>query len=94
MKNNFVKNEHAIQKNKVFLLGRSLGGAVALHTVYNHPTLFRGVIIENSFTSLPDMVDVVFFFLKYFKFLVLRNYWRSIDIVNQIKNPMLFITGN
>ena len=54
---NFVKNENSINKNRVFLLGRSLGGAVALHTVKNHPTLFRGVIVENTFTSLPDMVD-------------------------------------
>jgi fermentation-respiration switch protein FrsA (DUF1100 family) len=37
------------------------------------------------------MVDVVFPYLKYFKSVVLRNYWPSIDRIGQIKVPILFI---
>ena len=48
----------------LFLLGRSLGGAVAAY-IATHPDtpydLFSGVIIENSFTSISDMVDVMFY---------------------------------
>jgi len=71
-----------------------LGGAVAIHTAVKYPNLFRGVIIENSFTSISDMVDVIFWFAKYFKFLILRNYWTSIDLVNKIENPIMFVTGD
>ncbi len=65
-----------------------------MHMLAKNPHLFRGAIIENTFTSISDMVDVVFFFLKYFKGLILRNYWTSIDLVSRIENPLLFITGD
>ena len=71
-----------------------MGGAVAIHTAVKYPNLFRGVIIENSFTSISDMVDVIFWFAKYFKFLILRNYWTSIDLVNKIEYPIMFVTGD
>lgn len=75
-------------------MGRSLGGAVSMYTAAKYPHLFRGVILENTFTSIPDMVDELFFFAKYFKGLILNNYWTSIDLVGRIRNPMLFITGD
>lgn len=87
-------NEDYINKDTVFLQGRSLGGAVAIHTITKYPHIFRGLIIENTFTSIPDMVDKIFFFLKYLKFLVLRNYWTSINIIGTVKNPILFVTGS
>jgi fermentation-respiration switch protein FrsA (DUF1100 family) len=90
----FVKNEPMIDKDKMFLIGRSLGGAVAIYTASQYKQLFRGVIVENTFTSMGDMVDKIFFFLRYFKFLILRNYWQSIDLVKDIQSPMLFITGD
>ena len=48
----------------LFLLGRSLGGAVATY-VATHPEtphdLFSGVILESTFTSISDMVDSMFY---------------------------------
>jgi abhydrolase domain-containing protein 13 len=82
-----------IDKSSVFILGRSLGGAVAIHTVEKYPHLFRGAIIENTFTSISDMVDIIFFFVKPFKWLILRNHWTSVDTITRIENPMLFIGG-
>ena len=76
------------------MVGRSLGGAVSVHTATKYPHLFRGVVLENTFTSIPDMVDELFFFAKYFKRLILNNHWPSIDHVGTIRNPLLFITGD
>ena len=73
--------EKRINKSKVFLHGRSLGGAVAIYTANEYPDLFQGMIIENTFTSIEDMADVLFFFAKHFKYYILRNHWRSYDIV-------------
>ncbi len=56
--------------------------------------MFRGVILENTFTSMSEMVDKVMFVAKYFKSLILANHWRSVDIVNLVQRPMLFVTGN
>lgn len=65
-----------------------------MHMLIRHPHLFRGAIIENTFTSISDMVDTIFFFVKHFKSLILRNYWMSIDLVEHIENPLLFVTGD
>jgi pimeloyl-ACP methyl ester carboxylesterase len=43
---------------KLFLIGRSLGGAVAAYAASLDPNLFDGLILENTFTSISDMVDI------------------------------------
>lgn len=39
------------------------------------------------------MVDIIFFFVKPFKWLILRNHWTSLETVARIENPILFIGG-
>ena len=39
------------------------------------------------------MVDHIFPFLKYFKWLVLRNYWPSIERIKKIRVPIMIISG-
>jgi surfactin synthase thioesterase subunit len=45
-----------IDNNSVFLFGRSLGGAVAIHTLrkleQRGDAYFKGAVIENTFTSI------------------------------------------
>jgi pimeloyl-ACP methyl ester carboxylesterase len=89
----FISDYEYINKYSVFLVGRSLGGAVSIYTAAKYPDLFRGIVLENTFTSIPDMIDEHFFFAKYFKGLILNNFWTSIDLVSRIQKPMLFITG-
>ncbi len=50
-----------------------------------------GVILENTFSSIGDMVNVMFPKLRAFKWLVLRNYWPSVDRIGTITLPLLFI---
>ena len=40
---------------KVFVVGTSLGGAVALAAALDPPYALRGVALENTFTSVPDV---------------------------------------
>ncbi|KAL4508029.1 hypothetical protein ABPG72_021402 [Tetrahymena utriculariae] len=83
-----------IDTKKIYLHGRSLGGAVAIYSAsLKLPVNFTlaGIIVENTFTSISDMVDVIFSKLKFLKGLVLRNYWPSIERIPKIKQPMLFI---
>lgn len=46
-----------INPNRIFLFGRSLGGAVAAELAMNKGNHLKGVILENTFTSIADMVD-------------------------------------
>jgi fermentation-respiration switch protein FrsA (DUF1100 family) len=70
-----------------------LGGAVTIHAAVKYQQLFKGVIVENTFTSMADMVDRVMAVASKFKGLILRNHWRSIDLVPKIEQPIMFITG-
>jgi pimeloyl-ACP methyl ester carboxylesterase len=83
-----------IHQGRIVLFGRSLGGAVALHAVSAFPSVPAAVILENTFTSISDMVDQIFpVFISSLKWLVLRIRWRSIDIIPEVKQPILFISG-
>jgi fermentation-respiration switch protein FrsA (DUF1100 family) len=67
---------------------------VGIYAASLNPGLFRGLIIENTFSSLSDMVDELFVIAKYFKWLILRNHWSSIELVPSIQTPILYIVGD
>ena len=70
------------------MIGRSLGGAVGIQTIANMDKTgddyIKGVIIENTFTSICDMADALFSFLKLIPSLkrkMLRLRWESLEHV-------------
>jgi len=77
----YVMKEEMINQDLLFLQGRSLGGAVCIYTASQFPTLFKGMIVENTFTSMSDMVDHLLPWLRFIRYFVLRNKWASIDLV-------------
>eukprot|EP01100_Stratorugosa_tubuloviscum_P003763 TRINITY_DN190_c0_g3_i1.p1 TRINITY_DN190_c0_g3~~TRINITY_DN190_c0_g3_i1.p1 ORF type:complete len:296 (+),score=110.70 TRINITY_DN190_c0_g3_i1:162-1049(+) len=81
-----------IDNKKILLFGTSIGGAVALNLAATNPNKITGLILENTFTHLEDMIDVVFPILKKFK-PFLRNKWPNRDLINTIDVPILFISG-
>lgn len=74
------------------MLGRSLGGAVNIYiTSQSHyQSKISGIILENTFTSISDMVDSIFPVLSPFKFLQ-KNHWKSLELIDKIKIPIMFI---
>jgi hypothetical protein len=54
----------------------------------------RGLILENTFTSIPDMVDHLFGPLSYFKWLILRIRWDSLRTIPHITAPILFLSSD
>lgn len=87
----FVKNMQAIDSTKVFVHGRSLGGAVAVSTLEITRHEIAGAILENTFTSIPQMVDNLFPMVAFLKMIVLRNFWPTIDRIGSLKMPLLFV---
>jgi hypothetical protein len=43
-----------------------------------------GVILENTFTSISAMVDILFSKVSFLKNIVLKNHWNSIDRIDKI----------
>ncbi|XP_038711685.1 alpha/beta hydrolase domain-containing protein WAV2-like isoform X2 [Tripterygium wilfordii] len=93
-----------IDTSRILIFGRSLGGAVGSMLAKNNPDKVAALILENTFTSVLDLAGVVLPFLKWFighssskgpkilNFLV-RSPWSTIDIIGQVKQPILFLSG-
>jgi len=90
---NHVWNRKDLDKKRLLVLGRSLGGAVSVYITNKNPEKVKGLILENTFTSIPDMVDVVMPWVAPFKGLVLRIGWKSVEKISSITTPILFISG-
>ncbi|KAI9191598.1 hypothetical protein LWI28_010656 [Acer negundo] len=93
-----------IDTSRIIVFGRSLGGAVGSVLTKNNPDKVAALILENTFTSILDMAGVLLPFLKWFiggssskgpKILnfVVRSPWSTIDVVGEIKQPILFLSG-
>lgn len=78
--------------SRLYLFGRSIGAACALAAAApaEAQQKLKGIVVENTFTSVDDMIDKVMPALGFAKFLN-RNKWNSIDAVKKIALPILFI---
>jgi len=97
----YIKAEPRINKSKVFAHGRSLGGAVAIHLAAKlsrkNENLFTGIVIESTFTSISDMADQMFGFLKALgsiKTMMLKLKWDNRSEIKDVTCPILFICGS
>ncbi len=73
----------------VILFGHSLGGAVAIDGALDLPV--AGLVVQSSFTNTRDMARALY--PQAPVYLVARNQFRSIDKVEHLGMPKLFIHG-
>jgi len=95
----FIQSHPKIDAGNVFLFGRSLGGAVTFATAQyaqnnDHIQPLKGVIVENTFTSIPDMVDALMPLVAKFQSLILAIKWNSLAIVPMLECPVLYLAGS
>lgn len=90
-----------VDATRLYVMGRSLGGAVAVSLaadLASRGTPLAGLLLENTFTSISDMVDVVLPVLKPIKALVLRIGWDSLGLLESTPlaaaTPILFLAGD
>jgi fermentation-respiration switch protein FrsA (DUF1100 family) len=103
----WVRARSDVDPHAIYVFGRSLGGAVALGLCYSNQDYLRGVILENTFLSIDEMVVVLASRMleqanvkfKYMSFarLVLRLYltshWKTDARASSIRVPVMFISG-
>jgi fermentation-respiration switch protein FrsA (DUF1100 family) len=80
----------AIPPSEVILMGRSLGGAVCVDIAANSGA--RGLILQNTFTTLPDVAASIYWYLPV-RWLM-RNQYRSIDKIARYIGPILQSHGD
>eukprot|EP01132_Coremiostelium_polycephalum_P004650 gene4650-5809_t len=88
----WLLEQPTIDPNRIFCFGRSLGGAVAIDAASRYPDILKALILENTFSSIPEMVDVILPQLKFFKPLC-RNKWNSIETIKSVTCPILFLSA-
>ncbi|CAK60159.1 unnamed protein product (macronuclear) [Paramecium tetraurelia] len=93
----YVFTNLEIDKNNVFIHGRSLGGAVSIYAANyfqdSKKEKIRAIILENTFTSINDVVNDLVPNLPISHLLFSKNQWRSCDTIKNIKLPILFISS-
>jgi len=88
-----------VDRSKIFLFGRSLGGAVAI-ALAARALPICGIILENTFTRMIDVAVQVMLPLRLLprEFLherVLRSRWDSRAAIQEgrVRAPLLFVSG-
>jgi hypothetical protein len=59
--------------------------------------LFRGAILENTFTTISEMIDNLFPIFKIFpimKAIAIKIKWNNLEALKNINLPILFINGD
>ncbi|CAG8563833.1 2016_t:CDS:2 [Ambispora gerdemannii] len=88
-----IRNDDVLKNTKIILYGQSVGGAVAIYLASRNQNDISGLIVENTFLSLPKVIPHVIPQIRHFTFLC-HQIWPSETAIKQIVNtPMLFLTG-
>lgn len=82
-----------VSPDLIVLYGKSLGGAVAVALAEERPDEVLALVLENTFLSIPAMVDELMPLVKVFKSLILRIGWESDKRIGKLSHPMLFVSG-
>lgn len=91
---NYAVAHPKLRNSPIILFGRSLGGAVAISLAHKFPQLVAGVVVENTFTSVSGMVDVLMPVLTPLKQWLLFMKWNSDEKIQQLTQPIFFISGD
>ncbi|MEM1203156.1 MAG: alpha/beta hydrolase [Acidobacteriota bacterium] len=85
----WVVAERGVATGDLLLFGHSLGGAVAIDGALHRPV--AGLVVQSSFTQVRDMARHRFPDLPVH--LIARNAFRSVEKVQHLKMPKMFIHG-
>jgi pimeloyl-ACP methyl ester carboxylesterase len=91
----FVRQHPSMKDTRIVLYGQSLGGGVACYLAHKYGAHIGGLVLENTFLSVPQMVGVVFPLLKPLSFLA-TNIWPNGERVAKLGEhnfPVLFLAG-
>jgi fermentation-respiration switch protein FrsA (DUF1100 family) len=77
------------QPERIVLYGESLGTGVAVRLATERPV--GGVVLDAPYTSTADVAKGVYWFLPIA--LLMRDQFRSVDLMGEIKVPLLIMHG-
>jgi len=104
----YLCSREDIDRERLIIFGRSLGGSVAIAMAAKHspprdktqintnssPPYVKALIIENTFTSISSLVDTLFPILSPLKPFILRLDWPALTRIASVTCPILFLSGS
>jgi len=89
----FIKKHEVFKHTKVVVYGQSLGGAVSIDLVSKNEDKVSGLIVENTFLSIPKLLPHVIPPLRHFSVFCTQK-WESEKAIQNLKViPILFLSG-
>lgn len=90
----YLTSHPKLSRTPIILYGQSLGGAVSISLASRNPTSITALIIENTFTSIPDLVGEWPNILGKFSFLCTQR-WPSLTRIRGLPAdvPILMLSG-
>ncbi|WWD09875.1 hypothetical protein V865_008004 [Kwoniella europaea PYCC6329] len=92
----YIKSHPILGETKIVLYGQSLGGASCLYAGSRYRDLVSGIILENTFLSLPSLIPLVLPQLpKFLLPILLTEHWDAHHTMPLIPSttPVLMIAG-
>ncbi|KAI8903522.1 Alpha/Beta hydrolase protein [Gorgonomyces haynaldii] len=86
----FIKSHPELKHTKLVVYGQSIGGAAAIYCASHFQV--DALVVENTFTNLPNLIPSVMPVLKYLTWLCHQK-WPSIDRIKLVSCPTLFLSG-
>jgi len=87
----YLTETRHISPDKIFVYGHSIGGAIAIELVSNHPV--AGLITEGTFTSVSDLAAYTGQYSFLPVNLLLHQRFESLSKIKNSEIPTLFIHG-
>ncbi|KAJ7621007.1 Alpha/Beta hydrolase protein [Roridomyces roridus] len=90
----YLLSDPCFSKTRIILYGQSIGGAVSIDLASRNPSKIYALILENTFTSLPNVVPYALPLLGPLSFLVHQK-WDSASKIHMIpaSTPVLMLSG-
>jgi len=90
----YVVNDPVLSKLPIIIYGQSLGGGVAIDVTSKNPDKIAALMIENTFTSAPDVLKKFPGIIGHLTFLVTQK-WHSAHKVSRMPPtlPILMLSG-
>jgi uncharacterized protein len=88
----YLTQTRKISPQRLFIYGHSLGGAIAINLATQHSDA-AGLIVQSSFTSIRDMVNLTNRYSIFPVDLLLTQQFDSLSKVPVLKLPVLYIHG-
>jgi len=91
----YLLSRSDIDHDKLVLYGRSLGGAVAVAVAAQkkYMDVLFAMLLENTFTSIPETARHLFSWLKRLPTWCYKNTFPSVDVIKSVSVPTLFLSG-